>query len=42
MMNWVAAYHYAVMRHEERLGRAEKPSKALNLQQARKWLSTLG
>lgn len=39
-MNWVSAYHYAAILQEERLRRADKPGKVLDLDHLCKWLST--
>jgi hypothetical protein len=40
-MDWVSAYHYAVILQEERLARAQKPGGVLSWQWVRRWLSTL-
>ena len=40
-MNWVGAYHYTAILQEERLQRAAKSGRTLDLQWVRNWLTAL-
>jgi hypothetical protein len=40
-MDWVSAYHYAMILQEERLQRAQKPGWILSWQWVRRWPTTL-
>lgn len=40
-MDWIAAYHYAVILQEERVRRAQEPGCGLSRQPVRRWLSKM-